>query len=113
MTLRRVTYSTGSSGAGHQIHHHGWLRADNGILDQILYSGQIRSPFILLSVNQEEMKESHEKKKDTFTAPPASQASNMLHSHSPSNNLTLPIFHTCPPQCSEPPCSSCRQKQAF
>lgn len=49
---RREPYRTGSSGAGLQIHNHGWLRADNGILDQILYGGKIRSPFILLSANQ-------------------------------------------------------------
>lgn len=73
-----MTYRTGSSDAGHQIHHHGWFCADNGILDQILYSGQIHSPFILLSVNQEEMKESHTGRY-TFTAPAGSQASNMLH----------------------------------
>lgn len=60
---RRTTYRTGSGGNGHQIHRHGWLRADNGILDQILYSGQICSPFILLSANQEEMQESHKKKR--------------------------------------------------
>lgn len=111
---RRVTYRTGSSGTGQQIHHHGWLRADNGILYQILYSGQICSPYILLSINQGKMQE-HHKKTNTFTAPSASQASNMLHGHSPSNNLpnTLPIFHARPPQSLKLLCSSCRQTQAF
>ena len=93
---RRAPYRTGSSGAGLQIHHHGWLRADNGILDQILYGGQICSPFILLSANQEEMQKSHNEA-DTFspyTAPTASRASKTLHGLS--LVITSQVLCPCP-----------------
>lgn len=74
---RRELYRPSSCGAGFQMYHQGWLRADNGILDQILYGRQTHSPVILLSTNQKETQERHNKA-DTFspyTATTASQGS--------------------------------------
>lgn len=74
---RGEPYRPGSCGAGFQMYHQGWLRADNGILDQILYGRQTHSPVILLSTNQKETQERHNEA-DTFppyAATTASQAS--------------------------------------
>lgn len=110
---RRAPYCTSSSSAGLQIHHHCWLCADDGILNQILYGGQVCSPFILLSTNQEETKKNHNKADmfSFYTAPAASHTSKTLHGLSPSNSIpgTPAISCTSSPHYLKLLCKSCRQ----